>query len=74
MDVPILKARKTSGGLVVPTKSEELEKLRRKKEINARYSRLLLSKTIKHFQKQGNVTICLSEKLNDNVDGKFLLF
>lgn len=51
-------------------KSEEMEKLRRKREINARYSRLLLTKTIKQFQRQGHVTICLSEKLNGNFDGK----
>lgn len=51
-------------------RTNEIEKLRRKKEINARYSRLFLSKTIKHFQKQGHVTICLSEKLNGNLNGK----
>lgn len=69
MDVPKCK-RKQPTECVVVKKSDEMEKLRRKREINARYSRLLLSKTIKQFQKQGHVTICLSEKLNGNVDGK----
>lgn len=69
MDVPKCK-RRPGGGFVAVKKSEELEKLKRKKEINARYSRLSLSKTIEHFQQQGHVTICLSGKLNKNLDGK----
>lgn len=64
-----------AGQSTVVRKSEEIEKLKRKREINARYSRLMLSNTIKHFRKQGHVTIRLSEKLNGNgnrLDGKIL--
>lgn len=54
----------------IAKKSEKIEKLRRKREINARYSRLLISKTIQHFQNQEHVTISHSEKLNDEINGK----
>lgn len=70
MDVPRCRTRQSTQYNVVAKKSEETEKLRRKHEINARYSRLTVSKTIKYIQKQEQVTMCLSEKCNGNVAGK----
>lgn len=51
---------------IVVNRTDEIEKFRRKQEINARYSRLMPSNTIKQYQKRGHVTIRLSENFNGN--------
>lgn len=62
MDESIWKSKHSND--ITNKSSEQQEKLRKKREINARYSRLLVSKTIQHFQSQGHVTISISEKSN----------
>lgn len=63
----VLKCKPKHPKNIVQTSTAQQDKLRRRREINARYSRLSLSKTIQHFQSQGHVTISISEKFN----GKF---